>query len=231
MYTSGLINGATTIWTPSLAFPTVRTDMLKIRANDNTLVAATHGRGLWSANLLQVLPVRGLVVKGSVNSVGQSLLKWTSSGAAAATRFHVQFSKDGIGFSDIGETAFSECKYYHTMPGTYGFYRIVSDEPGIAPVISNVVMLRNNNVKGFQLSIAPNPVRANATLLISGAENGNYRWEIITIAGQIMQKGSGPLQRNTTYSVPMNVAQLTPGTYWLRFMQGKNSSTIPFIKQ
>lgn len=36
-------------WTPSPSFPTVRVDMLQYRASDNTVMAATHGRGVFTA--------------------------------------------------------------------------------------------------------------------------------------------------------------------------------------
>lgn len=49
IYTTDNINGTNTVWTPDAGFPTVRTDMLKIRTSDNTIVAATHGRGLFTA--------------------------------------------------------------------------------------------------------------------------------------------------------------------------------------
>jgi len=53
IYSTDNINGASTIWVPDPGFPTVRVDMLKIRASDNTMVAATHGRGLFTA----IIPV------------------------------------------------------------------------------------------------------------------------------------------------------------------------------
>jgi hypothetical protein len=49
IYTTEQANGANTIWKPNPGYPTVRTDMLKLRASDNTVVAATHGRGLFTA--------------------------------------------------------------------------------------------------------------------------------------------------------------------------------------
>ncbi len=45
------LNGASTVWVADPTFPTVRTDMLKYRATDGTIVAATHGRGLWTSFL------------------------------------------------------------------------------------------------------------------------------------------------------------------------------------
>lgn len=49
-YTNNL-NGDLTQWIPCTSFPVVRTDMLKLRTSDNTLVAGTHGRGIWQAKL------------------------------------------------------------------------------------------------------------------------------------------------------------------------------------
>ncbi|MFN3939275.1 MAG: WD40/YVTN/BNR-like repeat-containing protein, partial [Chitinophagales bacterium] len=45
------LNGSSTQWIPCTNFPIVRTDMLRVRANDFTIVAATHGRGLWTSQL------------------------------------------------------------------------------------------------------------------------------------------------------------------------------------
>lgn len=49
-YTNNL-NGDLTQWIPCTSFPVVRTDMLKLRNSDNTLVAGTHGRGLWQSKM------------------------------------------------------------------------------------------------------------------------------------------------------------------------------------
>lgn len=45
------LNGASTSWSPSANFPNTPVYMLKYRAYDRTVVAATHGRGLWTAQL------------------------------------------------------------------------------------------------------------------------------------------------------------------------------------
>lgn len=67
VYQTDLVNGAGTVWTPNVSFPTVSTDMLKIRLSDYTVVAATHGRGLFTGVLPGTPEVRflspGRVVK------------------------------------------------------------------------------------------------------------------------------------------------------------------------
>jgi trimeric autotransporter adhesin len=42
------LNGASTVWVQNGTFPNVKTNMLQYRINDNTILAATHGRGLWT---------------------------------------------------------------------------------------------------------------------------------------------------------------------------------------
>ncbi|MBI5371512.1 MAG: T9SS type A sorting domain-containing protein [Sphingobacteriales bacterium] len=56
VYETSLINGASTVWVQNASFPVVRTNMLQYRYTDNTVLAATHGRGLWSASLTPTAP-------------------------------------------------------------------------------------------------------------------------------------------------------------------------------
>ncbi|GAA4329070.1 hypothetical protein [Flaviaesturariibacter amylovorans] len=58
IYYTEAISGAATSWTNDVNFPMVRTDMLKLRLSDNTIVAATHGRGLFTAQLPSAPEVR-----------------------------------------------------------------------------------------------------------------------------------------------------------------------------
>lgn len=46
------LNGASTEWTPTnLGLANTRIDMLKVRTSDNTILAATHGRGLFTSTI------------------------------------------------------------------------------------------------------------------------------------------------------------------------------------
>lgn len=52
VWTTSAINGTGTQWIPNTnGFPNVRTDMLKYRPADRLVLAATHGRGLFTTNL------------------------------------------------------------------------------------------------------------------------------------------------------------------------------------
>ena len=52
VWSTEFLNGESTIWEHnSDALPLTRIDMLEIRKEDNILLAATHGRGIWSAEI------------------------------------------------------------------------------------------------------------------------------------------------------------------------------------
>ncbi len=51
VYYTDAVNGSSTSWTSDPNFPTVRTDMLQVRLSDNTMMAATHGRGVYTATI------------------------------------------------------------------------------------------------------------------------------------------------------------------------------------
>ena len=56
IFETALINGGATVWVQNSAFPTVRTDMFQYRYSDNTILAATYGRGLWTSSFTPVAP-------------------------------------------------------------------------------------------------------------------------------------------------------------------------------
>jgi hypothetical protein len=58
IYSTDAVSGSSTIWTNDVNFPLVRTDMLKLRASDNTVMASTHGRGVFTAVLPSTPEVR-----------------------------------------------------------------------------------------------------------------------------------------------------------------------------
>lgn len=52
VWTSSQVNGSATVWIPNnTGLANVRVDMLRYRSSDNTLAAATHGRGLFTSTV------------------------------------------------------------------------------------------------------------------------------------------------------------------------------------
>lgn len=234
VYTTQQINGASTVWMPSPGFPTVRTDMLKIRTSDYKIVAATHGRGLWTSNSFSILPIRSIRLNGSLGDDDRSNLTWNIQGdVGGKTSFYVQYSTDGVTFKKIADLGYPTSQYKHEAGNTtLRYYRIMAFEKGQGPVFSNIVAIKSNRlVKGLQLSMSPNPVRSDARLVISGAGTGVYNWQITDMQGKVQQQGSGNLQANQTTYQPLNVSRLASGMYHIRIIQNREVKSIAFIKQ
>ena len=57
VYETAQLDGSSTVWVPSTGFPTVKTNMLQYRSSDRTILAATHGRGFWTAQMPSSNPI------------------------------------------------------------------------------------------------------------------------------------------------------------------------------
>jgi hypothetical protein len=74
VFTTTATSGGTTTWiSNNSGFPKVRTDMLEFRYSDNTLAAATHGRGIFSTTL----SITSVTWNGSTNNSWTTATNWT----------------------------------------------------------------------------------------------------------------------------------------------------------
>jgi len=231
VFTTGLINGGSTQWFPSPGFPLVRTDMLKLRKSDNTVVAATHGRGMWSGNILEILPLRNITLTGVLENDNRVNLSWKIGGSGSQVKYFVQTSIDGINYQQIAELN-SIFSYKHFLNTNGAYFRILATEPNAAPVFSNVVFIKSNKtIKGLQVKVSPNPLNSLGNLSISSSNTGNYNWQLCNVQGSILKTGNGNIQAGTTSVQPIEVSKLSPGMYIVKVLQGNEKQTTTFIKQ
>ena len=60
------VNGSSTVWLPDPGLPTTRIAMLRMRSSDNTVVASTYGRGLFTARIPPATPEISFVLPSSI---------------------------------------------------------------------------------------------------------------------------------------------------------------------
>jgi len=65
VWTTDLVNGATTVWDVNPGLPTTRVSMLRMRNSDKMVVAATYGRGLFTAVFPGTVPQVSFVQSSS----------------------------------------------------------------------------------------------------------------------------------------------------------------------
>jgi trimeric autotransporter adhesin len=233
VYITRNINGSGTNWIPSPGFPTCRVDMIKVRKSDGLIAVATHGRGLWTTTADQALPIKNVKLQASPNGDGVANLAWTTYDETKNTKYIVQYSTDGVSFSNVGTLPYNKKAYAHNFQAATGYYRILATEPGQGPIFSNTVSVRNTGkIKGIQLKVAPNPVSgSNVQFVISNSEAGAYTWGITDMTGKMLQTGKGILAAGGSKSENIQLPALASGMYRIKLTQGSQNITAAFIKQ
>ncbi len=224
--------GAATQWLPSPGFPLVRTDMFRIKANDNTIVAATSGRGLWTANLSQVLPLRDIQLLATSNKENMVNLEWKGIDATANVKYIVQASSDGVKFYDIANTNLLKTTHQYNQPIMY--YRVVGKEANGKAIFSNVIQVKSNKSikQAFEINLNSNPIVNNGGFNITSTQNNSIAWQIFSINGSVVQQGRTSVLTNSTQQIRFNSAALSSGTYILKVSNNNNFSVSKkFVKQ
>jgi hypothetical protein len=115
IWATAAVNGASTVWANDANFPMVRTRMLQVRTSDNTIVAATYGRGLFTAQLsvtcsgasINTQPVNQVGCPGgtttfSVNASGTGLAyQWRKNGGNISGATTANLSLNNVSAADV----------------------------------------------------------------------------------------------------------------------------------
>ncbi len=231
IWSTPAINGASTVWTASPGFPTVRTDMIKYRTSDLTLIAATHGRGLWTESFATVLPINNFVLKGQWKNNATVELSWDYSGTALASSFEIEFSNNGTYFNKIGVSQISTT-FLDQPAYTDIYYRVKGKNIFGNVSYSNVIHLQKGletkdltNVKLF-----PNPVRTDMKISFAASGEGLAHYQVTTINGQVCWKKDENISLTGDYIRDWNMQSLKPGTYLFTIVYNNKKITKKFSK-
>lgn len=237
VYLTQLINGGSTVWLASPSFPTVRTDMIKYRSSDGLIVAATHGRGLWSQGLLSILPLNNFMLRGRWASPSSAELAWDFAESNTGGTFTVEFSSDGQHFTSGGTVATVSGRdnySYNHQPGQGNIiYRIKHTSATGKILYSNSIKLsRSGAAANLQIStLFPNPVHSELSVAFTNGEKGRAVYTITGINGQVSWKKEENLTYTGSNKRTWNTDMLSAGTYILTISMGNQRVSQKFIKQ
>jgi photosystem II stability/assembly factor-like uncharacterized protein len=233
IFTTDAINGAATSWTPNPGFPTVRTTMLKMRPTDNTIVASTFGRGLWTAVIPAPLPVTLSSFEGSLVNKS-ALLKWTTATEQNTKSFEVEKSVDRVNFYNIGSVraagASTTRKDYSLTDqrlGDNNYYRLkVVDVDGQFKY-SQVVLIKFNQSKQ-NVWVVSNPIKDN--IGVGFAKQGNQaKLQLINLNGAVIaEKTVTNPSGQISWALPRSISA---GSYILRSVVDGELFTTKVVKQ
>ena len=230
IWSTTAISGGTTVWTASPGFPTVRTDMIKYRAANQMLVAATHGRGLWTQSLAIVLPINNFVLRGKWKSTLTVELSWDYSNNSGAS-FEIESSANGTYFTKAGASQ-ANTNYVDQPATTEIYYRVKGKNIFGNVSYSNVIHLQKGvetkDISGVK--IFPNPVRNNMKIAFASSGNGVAHYQVTSSNGQVCWKKDEDISATGEYIREWNMQALKPGTYLFTIVYNNKKISQKFSK-
>lgn len=206
MYTD-MIDGANTVWNVSSTMPLSRVDQLRIRESDNTILAATHGRGLWT---------------GTINSADNDIT-WTERGPrniGGRTR------KIMIDPNQTGDNI----KLWAASVGG-GLWTI--DDISTAKIDSpnvNVPVIEIEEIE-TDIKVYPNPIQENTLIEISSEKAQWLTLDVWNAEGKRVDFISAADFPKGKVTLSYSGRKLSPGTYYIRVSSGDRLiKTIGIIK-
>ena len=180
VWSTDLLNGSSTIWSPEITFPTVKTSMLKYRSSDRTIAAATYGRGLWTATIpnatcspaaITTQPTATTVCTGA-----NATFTVTATGFAPLT-YQWQVSTTGTGgtFTNIGTNSATLTLTAVTAAMNNNFYHVIVTNTCPSTVTSANVLLTVQNTLAPTVT-SPIAYCQNATAAALTGTGTNLLW-------------------------------------------------------
>ncbi len=226
------INGNSTVWTQEAvsSVGNVVTVMFDYRSSDNTLVAATHGRGSFSTQVSPALPVELTAFNSSVTGVNV-LLSWTTNSETNNSGFEVQRKSGNTDWTPLGNVrgagnsntinnyAFADNnlqsgKYKYRLKqidfnGNFEYYNLASE---VSIGLPNSFALKQNY---------PNPFNPSTKIDFNLPLNANVTLKVYDVSGKEVAKLINNELRNAgNYSVDFNASFLSSGIYFYKLEAG-----------
>lgn len=233
------INGASTNWGPTnTGLANVRTDMLQYRSSDQTLVAATHGRGLYTSSIASLLPITWTSFTGETKK-SYNHLKWTTASEFNNDYFEVQRSENALDFYGIGKIKGSgttyQAKEYEFDDNSiknniYYYYRIKQVDYDGKYDFSKVISLQNKFTNGW-FNVFPNPAKETLNIDFNNDVTGEINITIYDITGKMVySKQTIAIQQKNLTLENESISLLPTGTYYLRLDINGEVYSSRFIK-
>jgi hypothetical protein len=218
IFETTFINGSSTVWVQNSTFPVVRTDMLQYRSSDHTVLAATHGRGLWSAILPLLLPVNLTNFQGHIND-SQIILDWSTASEHNSKYFDVEKSTDGIHFYLIGSkpaAGNSSSQQNYTLVDNQvtelNYYRLKMVDIDGNNIYSQTILLKDASTHQ-KIWVLDNPFQSSIKLRLAKTAN-KIQTNLITLSGaKIYQRA---FEHSNEIVLDLTNVNLPKGIYVLR---------------
>jgi hypothetical protein len=184
VWKTDLLNGASTVWDPETGFPNVRTDMLQYRASDGLLVAATHGRGMFST-FISSAPSCGTVTGLAASSIttNSGTVSWAALSGANNYDVDYKLSSSGTWITAATATTSLSVDLAGLTEGSVYDYRVranCTDATGAYATaqFTTTTTATCGNVTGLNASSVTTNSATVAWAAVSGALNYDVEYKL-----------------------------------------------------
>ncbi|CAN5629819.1 hypothetical protein BH10BAC5_BH10BAC5_00450 [soil metagenome] len=223
------INGGATVWTQEAVstIGNVVTVMFDYRAADNTLVAATHGRGSFSAVVAVPLPVELLAFNSSVSGSNVQL-NWSTGSESNNLGFDIERKTDNsswlkTGFVKGKGNSNTQSDYSFTdnnlQTGKYNYRLKQIDYNGNIQYYS----LMNEVTIGIPGKFAlyqnfPNPFNPSTNIKFDIPSSGTISLMVYSLTGKLVETLEEGFRQAGNYSVIYDASKLSSGIYFYKLI-------------
>lgn len=239
------LNGASTVWTQEAvtSVGNVVVTTIDYRESDNTIIAATHGRGVFESVISTPLPVELNSFSAKLKN-NLMILKWITNTEMNNYGFEVQRiifngssiqndSWEKIGFVKGHGISNSPKEYYFeekiSKSGKY-LYRLKQIDNDGQYKYSDVVEVLVDNLelvlpKEFSLSQNyPNPFNPSTTISYSIPKTSKVKVSVYNSNGEVVKTLVDEFKEAGNYQVTFNAFGLASGVYFYQLQAGKFNS-------
>jgi trimeric autotransporter adhesin len=231
------LNGNSTDWDPTNNdFANVRVDMLQYRSSDLTLLAATHGRGMFSS-ALQAVPITLFDFRGELQNK-QVMLRWKTSFEQNSYSFEIERSTKLEGkFTKIGSITAAgnsnrtlNYSFRDQQPtGTVNYYRLKQVDLDGSFEFSKVIAIRMSLDILPVVQLVGNPVTTHIDLLFGDIPNSTGTITLVDMTGKKVAYWTRVFQKGTQIRLPLK--GIATGAYVLQITVAEQRHSVRVLKR
>lgn len=189
--------------------------------------------GTYATGVGPSTPLPLLLTQFEARQTGRkNVLTWRTANEVNVNKFVIERSNNAVHYTSIGAVNATGAMQYQfideaPLKGT-NYYRLrIIDQ-------NNSYRISETKVVGFNATgilLYPNPVTQNALLEIDAPFEGSIDINITDVAGKIIQLNTTNTRvQQGLNRIPLKMAKLAPGTYFINISSGDLKQSIKFVK-
>lgn len=207
------------------------------RPADNTLIAGTHGYGMWKTTIPIVVPVTLINFKGTLQNKNV-LLEWSTATEQNSKHFELEKSFNGTDYRRIAtvpaagnSSSLLKYSYLDKEPAVESnYYRLKSVDWDGRKKESNVVLVKKPNAQQG-IYVLNNPFTNKITIRFIKPPSGKVKLMLMDISGRLVANADHTQLVQQEVSLELSNIGLSKGSYILKVIADGTVFTSKLVRQ